>query len=48
MQLFLNILLPSDCLNEPNHVAEVLAPFRNLTGAAQLSFIPAQLLQNLC
>jgi len=48
MQLFLNILLPNDCMNEANHVAELWAPFSALTGAAQLSFIPAELLQNQC
>lgn len=44
MQLFLNILLPNNCLNEPDHVAEVLAPFSNLIGTAQLHFILTELL----
>lgn len=46
MQLFKKILLPNDCLNENNGVAEVLTPFSNQTGVAKLSFIPAELLQN--
>lgn len=40
------ILLPNDCLNELNGVAEVLTPFSNQTGVAKPSFIPAELLQN--